>query len=138
MTKIIPCLAFVLIAFVSHAQNRNKNLEATQHIFEAFNAHKWEQMLSYYSKDAVFHDASLGKPIQDPETILKRHQHLEEYFNDIRVDLKSIYPSGENVIIEFVSTGTSVQGEKLNLPICTILTFKDGKVVRDATYYDNQ
>jgi ketosteroid isomerase-like protein len=138
MKKMIPLLMLLSGVCIAHAQDAADNIEVAKKIFEAFNSHDWEKMLRYYDRHAIFEDPSFPKPINDPAFITSHHQELTEHFPDIHDDIKSIYPSGDHVIIEFVSKGNSIKLEKLSLPICTILTFKNRKVIRDATYYDNR
>lgn len=59
-------------------------------------------------------------------------------FPDLKDEIKTIYVSGNNnVIVEFVSTGTAPDNSKFELPICTIFTIENGKITKDFTYYDN-
>lgn len=106
-------------------------------MFDAFNKHDWKRMAGYYAQDAEFLDPSLGKDFvkQTPDEIVAKYTGMQQMFPDIHDEIKSVHSAGESVIIEFVSTGTT-QGIKFTLPIVTILTFKDGLIVRDATYYD--
>jgi ketosteroid isomerase-like protein len=67
----------------------------------------------------------------------EHHRQLQNQFPDIYDSVRNVKASGERVVVEFVSTGTSREGQRFSLPICTVLTFKNGKVVRDATYYSN-
>ena len=136
MKKIIPAL-LMIFASAAYAQTADQNVKTANLIFDAFNAHDWEKMISYYADDAVFEDPSFPTAVKEKRVIAKHHAEMQSYFPDIHDHVKVVYPSGNHVIVEFVSTGTSVKGEKFSLPICTVLTFKDGKVVRDATYYDN-
>ena len=103
-------------------------------IFEAFNAHEWEKMATYYA-DSVEHESPDGRFGTKAE-LLAHYKGLHRAFPDIHDEIKNIYPSGSSVVIEFVARGTSADGSKLELPILGILTFKNGKVVRDVTYYD--
>jgi steroid delta-isomerase-like uncharacterized protein len=130
---------WVIILFALSAcgiSPRASNEDYARKIFEAFNAHDWQKMVSYYADDAVFEDPSFPEPVTDKQQIARHHAEMGAYFPDIFDDIKGVYSSGDKVIVEFVSTGTSVKGEKFSLPICTVLTFRNGKVVHDATYYD--
>jgi hypothetical protein len=57
-------------------------------------------------------------------------------FPDIHDEVIGMYPSGKKVTIEFVSTGSISDSTKFKLPIITVLTFQDGLITKDATYYD--
>jgi ketosteroid isomerase-like protein len=48
------------------------------------------------------------------------------------------YPAGEqHIVVEFISRGTAPDSTKFELPICTIFTIENGKIVKDFTYFDN-
>jgi ketosteroid isomerase-like protein len=107
-------------------------------MFEAFNQHDWQKMASYYSEDAKYLDPSYGieyvsKTRNDMAT---KHAAMEKLFPDIHDHPIGIYPSGDKVTVEFVSTGTASDSINFKLPIVTVLTLKDGLIVQDATYYD--
>lgn len=133
-------LTCLLLAFVtdSKAQIRADNLSVAKAIFNAFNAHDWNGMMQYYAEDAVFMDPSFPEPVRDRDFMVRHHTELHQVFPDIHDAVKFMYVAGDTIIVEFVSTGTNQSGESFTLPICTVLTFKKGKVIRDATYYDVQ
>jgi ketosteroid isomerase-like protein len=118
-------------------QGSHRNEDKARLIFQAFNEHDWDLMLSYYSKEAVFEDPSFERRVSDPVFIKEHHRELQAYFEDIKDDVKHVYSCGDVVVVEFISHGTGKNGEKLAMPICTVLTFRDGLVIRDATYYND-
>ncbi|WP_115375932.1 nuclear transport factor 2 family protein [Adhaeribacter pallidiroseus] len=117
-----------------------KNMDVVKQYFEHFNNHDWEKMAEMYSETTAFKDPSLGQGIvkQTREQIAQKYSELNEAFPDLKDDVIQVYPSGENhIIVEFVSSGTAPDDSKLELPICTIFTIENGKIVKDFTYYDN-
>jgi ketosteroid isomerase-like protein len=87
-----------------------------------------------------FKDPSLGQGVvkQTKQQIIEKYAGLGEVFPDLKDSIVQIYPSGEkHMVVEFVSTGTAPNGEKFELPICTIFTIENGKITKDYTYYDN-
>jgi hypothetical protein len=108
-------------------------------MFDAFNQHDWSLMTSYYSVSAEFLDPSFGQEYvsKTREETADKYAAMQKMFPDIHDDIVGIYPSGNKVTIEFISSGTSADGAKFKLPIITVLTFGDGLILRDATYYDN-
>jgi ketosteroid isomerase-like protein len=115
----------------------NANIELVKKVFEAFNKHDWKQMVSYYANPTDFLDPSLGLDYvkQTHEQSLTKYAGLQNFAPDINDSIVGIYASGDKVFVEFISTGTT-QGQKWHLPFCDAFTIKDGKVVKDATYYD--
>ena len=136
--KIACFLSIIVAAFITIAcSNDDTNTAVTHNIFNAFNAHDWQTMLNYYADDAVFEDPAFAEPVRHRSIMQEHHRQLQNQFPDIYDSVRNVTAAGERVVVEFVSTGTSREGQRFSLPICTVLTFKNGKVVRDATYYSN-
>ena len=108
--------------------------------FEHFNNHDWEKMASMYAENADFKDPTLGNGIvkQTHQQIVEKYSELNKIFPDLKDTIIAIYPSGEkNIIVEFVSSGTAADNSKFELPICTIFTIENKKIMQDFTYFDN-
>jgi len=124
-------------------ETEQQNQEIAKSMFEAFSRHDWKAMAEHYADSAHFLDPSLGKEYvhQSHGQIITKYGEMENVFPDIRDEIVGMYSSGDKVIVEFVSTGTAItdKGEQTSfrLPISSVLTIHDGKIVRDATYYDN-
>jgi hypothetical protein len=114
-------------------------IELVKQYFDYFNKHDWVNMASMYEEVSDFKDPSLGKEIvkQTREDIIKKYSGLNNMFPDLHDEIIQIYESDNDVIVEFISTGTAPDDSKLELPICTIFSFKNGKIIKDFTYYDN-
>ena len=118
----------------------DENLAIAKKLFENFNKHDWMAMAALYIDPAEFKDPSLGTGIvlQTRQQTADKYKQLESMSPDIRDDIVSIYPSGNSVTVEFVSSGTGPDSVKWSLPICTIFTFEKGLITKDFTYYDQQ
>lgn len=139
MRSFIFLLLLIPLGCGSAADTSDQNTRLAKEMFATFNAHDWTKMASYYSEDAMFLDPSFGKSYvkkSRAETAAK-YADMQKIFADIRDDITGIYASGDHVTVEFVSTGKAGDGTTFTLPIVTVLTFKDGAIIRDATYYDN-
>lgn len=138
MSKTLLILLGILITSCTNTNEAEKNETIATAMFDAFNQHNWEKMASYYSNDAQFLDPSYGTEFvtkSRSETAAK-YAELEKMFPDINDQIVGMYPSGEIITVEFVSTGSISDSIKFKLPIITVLTFKDGVIIKDATYYD--
>ena len=114
--------------------------ELVKQYFTLFNQHQWDKMAAMYSETAEFKDPSLGQGVvkQTRAQIIEKYSELQEVFPDIKDEVVSIYPSGDqHVVVEFVSTGTAPDKSKFELPICTVFTIENGLITKDFTYYDN-
>lgn len=139
-TKVFVGIALSLIVISCSSGNNDKNVATTEAMFEAFNQHDWLKMASFYSEGAEFLDPSYGKfYVKKSRTeIASKYAELQKMFPDIHDEVVGMYPSSDKVIIEFISTGTLGDTLKFSLPIVAVLTFKDGMIIRDATYYDQE
>jgi ketosteroid isomerase-like protein len=117
----------------------SENIKVVENMFQAFNDHKWAEMASYYSDTAEFKDPSFGVNaiMQTQKEVANKYIELNAMLPDIHDEIINIYTSGDkNVIVEFASSGTMPDGNKMYLPICTIFTVENGKITKDYTYYD--
>lgn len=114
------------------------NKELALAMFDAFNKHDWKKMASYYAENAEFLDPSLGKGYvtQSRQEVIQKYEGMQQMFPDITDDITAVFVSGESVIVQFTSHGTMDNGSSFSLPIASVLTFNNGLIARDATYYD--
>jgi predicted SnoaL-like aldol condensation-catalyzing enzyme len=115
------------------------NEQLIQTYYQYFNKHDWQKMADMYIDSAAFKDPSLGAGIvkQTKVQIIQKYQGLNDLFANIKDSIVAVYPSGKQVIVEFVSTGTGADKSTFTLPICTIFTIDNGKISKDFTYYNN-
>lgn len=144
--KLLTILFSTVILFISckgpdvnnAAEAQNEQL--IKRFYEHFNNHDWTAMAQMYSETADFKDPSFGqeKIKQTRQQVIDKYSELNAVFEDIKDEIVKIYPSGDNnVIVEFISTGTAPDGSVFRLPICTIFTIENGLITKDYTYYDN-
>jgi ketosteroid isomerase-like protein len=129
------------IAIVSCSPSAEvRNTEIATQMFAAFNTHDWQKMNAFYSPDADYLDPAYGMEYvkKSPDEIVKKYSDLQKMFPTIHDEVRGMYASSDKVTVEFISTGSSGDSLKFKLPICAVLTFKDGKIISDATYYNNQ
>jgi ketosteroid isomerase-like protein len=128
----------MLVVGCTSVGNEETNVNIATKLFDAFNKHEWQTMASYYAEEALFLDPSYGKEYVSKtrtETSAK-YAEMESMFPDIHDEVVGVYPSGDVVTVEFVSTGSMNDSVKFKLPIISVLTFKNGQIIKDATYYD--
>lgn len=145
MKYLITLFIATFALFSCH--NSNQKNEATadnekliKQYFEHFNNHEWTKMANMYAENAEFKDPTLGQGIvkQTKQQIIEKYTALNQIFPDVKDNVIQTYPSGENnIIVEFVSSGTAPDNSKFELPICTIFTIENGLITKDFTYFDN-
>ncbi len=129
-------LLFLGSTAFAQTQQAEQNKRIALGVFEAFNAHDWQKMASYYANDVVLEDPSQAAPVIGSAGISAKYAGYAEYIPDIQDSMIHLYVNDRHVVIEFISYGTTVEGDTFSLPICSILTIDDGKIIRDANYYD--
>lgn len=115
------------------------NERLIQNYFEHFNNHEWERMANMYAPTAEFIDPSLGAGIvkQTRRQTIDKYAALHRNYPDLHDQVIRTYSSGKNhIIVEFISTGTAPGELRFSLPICTIFTIENGKIIKDFTYFD--
>jgi ketosteroid isomerase-like protein len=139
MKSFIVILTGVLLTIgCTQSGSSEKNAAVAAQLFDAFNRHDWQEMTSFYAEDASFLDPSYSKEYvtKSRKETIEKYTEMEKMFPDIRDEVVATYPSGDVVTVEFVSTGKMNDSISFRLPIISVLTFKDGLIIKDATYYD--
>lgn len=118
------------------------NVATIRQMFDAFNAHDWKKMTTFYANPYQALDPAFGmKHInQAHDEMLKHYSGLEAFSPDVKDSLILVEPVGKNkILVQFVSKGTMTEPKMpWSLPICSILTLENGKIIADETYYDNE
>lgn len=120
-----------------HVEIAAQNLNSAKALFAAFNQHDWNKMADFYAKDAQFLDPAYGMDWvkKNREELMANYKGMQKNSPDIKDELTTIFAAADQVSIQFTSSGTT-EGQQWSIPISTVLTFKDGKIIKDATYYD--
>lgn len=125
---------------------RLESVKTVEKMFAAFNRRDADALAAVYAEDVYVDAPDYRQPKRKRAEVAAHYREMFRQSPDIRDDVKSITASGNRVFVEFVSTGTienpstemppSVKGKKFSLKIASILEVKNGKIVRDVTYYD--
>ncbi len=141
------CILMVMLAcnkptpksIMPPVDNTVKNRTIIEQYFTQFNKHDWKGMADMYidspeMKDPAFGTSNINMSKAD---IIKKYTELNQMIPDVKDSVIAMYPSGDYITVEFVSSGTGPDGKKFTLPICTVFEIKEGKITKDLTYYDN-
>jgi steroid delta-isomerase-like uncharacterized protein len=131
----------VAVALASPALARNqKSTQPTRVVaqwFQAFNRHDADTIQRLYADDAVYEGPDYPM-LRGNRAIADVYRSLFALIPDVTDTIKSMDRSGDKVFVEFVATGQPKGGARLTLRIFSVLEVRNGKVVRDATYYDRK
>ena len=124
------------------------NEKLARHIYDCFNNHDLQKGMSVVSDDVRWREMSTGTTMNGKEEYLNYDKAWLRAFPDGKIDIQTLATSGEFVIVEFLGRGThngplttpqgeiSPTGKKVELSLCDVLRFRDGKLVEGHTYYD--
>ncbi len=134
---LLLSLVFLMACQSKVENNSNKTIIVTY--FNHFNKHDWKAMADLYVDTAEMKDPSIGiDNVKMSKTdIISKYTELEKMIPDVKDSIVNMYFAGNNITVEFISTGTAPDGSKFHLPICTVFEIKEGKISKDLTYYDN-
>jgi ketosteroid isomerase-like protein len=112
---------------------------ALEEIADAFNRHDVDAIMGFFAEDAVF-EAPRGP---DPwgRRFVGREQVREGFaarfagIPDVHYGNATHWSSGDRGVSEWTLTGTTTDGERLEVRGCDLWTFRDGKVVRKDSYW---
>lgn len=132
-------LFFFLVLLMACQAKTDQNKVLIENYYKKFNEHNWKAMAELYVDTAELKDPSIGidnvkMTRADIET---KYKELEQMIPDVKDSIVNMYSMGDNIVVEFISTGTAPDGSKFLLPICTVFEIKNGKISKDLTYYDN-
>lgn len=139
MRTILILMVWAVSACTSSLSQQEKNSQQVQSMFEAFNRHDWKAMSEHYTDSALFLDPSFGIDYvsQSRNEMITKYTQMEQLFPNIHDEVITLFAKGDQVAVEFVSTGSSGDSVSFTLPISCILTLRNNLIVKDATYYNN-
>ncbi|MCZ8355794.1 MAG: nuclear transport factor 2 family protein [Cyclobacteriaceae bacterium] len=138
MRKIfLMLLLLTSLACTTSIDVEKENEKAIRKLFESFNQHNWQAMADCYEDTATFLDPSFGvESVRLTKAdIVKKYEDMENQIPDIRDSVLTIMANEDQVWVEFISKGKINDSIQLYVPIATHFTLKNGKVIKDNTYY---
>jgi steroid delta-isomerase-like uncharacterized protein len=118
----------------------DRNVDVLQQVLAAFNAHDLDAIMAHFADDCVF-EAPRG-----PERWGRRFVGKDEVRRGLGARFEGIpdvsygdddhFVSGNRAVSEWTLTGTTVDGERVDVRGCDLWTFgDDGKIVRKASFW---
>jgi steroid delta-isomerase-like uncharacterized protein len=113
--------------------------DTLREIADAFNRHDVDGIMAFFAEDAVFESPKGADPWgrrfvgkeQVREGIAARFAGIP----DVHYGEDSHWASGNKGVSEWTLTGTTIDGELLQLRGCDLWTFRDGQVTRKDSYW---
>ncbi|OCX53638.1 hypothetical protein BEL04_04915 [Mucilaginibacter sp. PPCGB 2223] len=117
-----------------------------RHHFEALNKHDLVELAKDYAGNAKVRSASWDGNHIGPEAVTEAYARYFHTSPDLKYTITDVIYSDTSAVISYTSTGTMInleggspaymQGKRYTLNNCTVMHIKAGKIVDEATYFD--
>jgi steroid delta-isomerase-like uncharacterized protein len=146
ITVILLTIVF-LNGFIGCQSTNEKEIKSEKmfrEYFESWNTHDVEKMASFFTEDCVYDNLARGQTYRGKDELKSWAKASFDVIPDFKIDITSLFISVDLVACEWVMTGT-LSGNSPELPAtgksfsvrgATIAQLKDGKIQRNADYWD--
>lgn len=120
---------------------RGKQIDAEtlKDVLEAFNRHDLEAIMAYFAEDAVLETPRGTEPRGSRfEGKAAVREGLASRFSgipDVHYGEDRHFVCGDRGVSEWLLTGTTTEGERIEVRGCDLLEFRDGLIVRKDSYW---
>jgi ketosteroid isomerase-like protein len=129
------------------AASEKDNLKVLKDVYDGFNRGDLERMRSSMTTGTTMYVAAMNQTLKGPNAIVDYFRVYRQAF-EATVNVTRQTACNDLVLSEFVGRGTHKgvfqtpmgdippTGRKIDVPVCHILQFKDGKIVDIHEYFD--
>ena len=115
------------------------SVEILEAIADAFNRHDADAVMSFFTDDCVFETPRgpepCGRRLVGAEAVREGVAARFAGIPDVHYGEGTHWVLGDRGVSEWTLTGTTTDGERLELRGCDLWTFRDGKVVKKDSYW---
>jgi ketosteroid isomerase-like protein len=117
-----------------------RNVEVLRRVLDAFNAHDLDAIMADFAEDCVFESPRgperWGRRFVGKDEVRRGLAARFEGIPDVHYGDDDHFVCGNRGTSEWTLTGTSVDGERIEVRGCDLWTFgDDGKIVRKASFW---
>jgi ketosteroid isomerase-like protein len=117
-----------------------RNLETLRRVLDAFNAHDLDAIMSHFADDCVFESPRgpdrWGRRFVGKEEVLRGLAARFEGIPDVHYGDDEDWVCGNRGVSEWTLTGTTVDGEHIDVRGCDLWTFaEDGSILRKDSFW---
>jgi steroid delta-isomerase-like uncharacterized protein len=125
------------------------NLSIARRLYDGWNERAFEEIADHTTDDSELVIVGTGDVFKGREGALRYNQNWADGFPDGRITVDNMVAAGDTVVAEFTGRGTHTgtlrtsmgdipaTGKSLTLKLCDVLEFRDGKIVRQRSYFDS-
>ena len=116
-----------------------KQLEA---FGDGWNRHDVDDLMTFMSDDCVF-ETTAGKEVcgtryEGREQVRDAFARVFKIFPDAHFGDARHFVAGDRGVSEWIFTGTTAAGKKVEVRGCDLFTFRDGKIALKSSYLKNR
>ncbi len=119
-------------------ENSGTNTQKLQALFEAFNRHDIDAVMSFFADDCVFHGAAgseaYGTRFEGADAISTAFSQVWAKLPDVQWRNTRHFSSGDFGLSEWLFTGTQPDGKRIEAQGCDLFKFRNGKIVSKDAY----
>jgi steroid delta-isomerase-like uncharacterized protein len=105
-------------------------------LIAAISSHDVEKIASCFTEDCFYEDVAQGGVMRGREAVKAGYSDFFADIPDFKLELESLFISGNWAGSEWVMTGTPTTGESFSTRGASISELEEGKVKRNTDYYD--
>ncbi|HWZ14757.1 MAG TPA: nuclear transport factor 2 family protein [Mucilaginibacter sp.] len=138
------CLAFWLFAFAQNVCGQSSKL-IDDH-FKALTDHDIKAIASGYADDAEVYSPNWEGAKTGPAGVTEVYSRYFKSTPDLSYKVTRVIDAGQTIVVEFTSGGilsnpegntpAYMKDKKYTLSYCTVFALKNGKIFREANYFD--
>jgi len=114
-------------------------VEMLEAIADAFNRHDADAVMSFFTDDCVFETPRgpepCGRRLIGKEAVREGVAARFAGIPDVHYGDATHWVLGDRGVSEWTLTGTTTDGQRLELRGCDLWTFRDGKVLKKDSYW---
>jgi ketosteroid isomerase-like protein len=114
-------------------------VEALRRLVDAFNAHDLDAVMSFFTDDCVLEmprgPHAWGRRLEGREDVRSGLASRFAGIPDVHYGDDRHWVSGDRGCSEWLLTGTTTQGERVEVRGCDLFEFRGGKIARKDSYW---
>jgi ketosteroid isomerase-like protein len=114
-------------------------LAVLERVLDGFNRHDVDAIMSVFAEDCVFQSPRgpdpWGHRFVGQEAVRKGFAARFDGIPDVRYESEGDFVSGNRAVSEWTLTGTTVEGERLELRGCDLWTFRGDEIICKNSFW---
>ena len=115
------------------------NADVLREVLDAFNRHDLDAIMSYFAEDAVFESPRgpdpWGTRFEGRDAVRAGLAKRFEGIPDVHYGNDRHFIAGDRAVSEWTLTGTTTDGERIEVRGCDLWELRDGQVTRKDSYW---